>query len=143
MARCLDQAAENSGDADSLFGRAEVAGISGACFESLAMRPGPQRTRYASAAELHIIEALRLRESFYARSRALDLAGLANVRLCQGEPGEVARVGLEAVDVAAGLRSGRAAKRIHSVAIRALGEYPGVAEVTEFADVVRSRLPVA
>jgi transcriptional regulator with XRE-family HTH domain len=143
MARCLDQATENAGEAGSLFGPAEVAGISGACFESLAIRPGPQRARYASAAELHISEALRLRESFYARSRALDLAGLANVRLCQGEPGEAARVAREAVDLAAGLRSGRAAKRVHSLAIRALGEFPGVTEVTEFADVVRSRLPVA
>jgi hypothetical protein len=94
-------------------------------------------------AELHIGDALRLRASVYARSRALDLAGLANVRLCQGEPAEAVRVAGEALDAAARLRSGRAARRVHSLAIRALGDYPRVPEVEQFADAVRSRLPVA
>lgn len=79
----------------------------------------------------------------YARSRALDLAGLANVRLCQGEPGEAVRVAAEALTTAAGIRSGRAARRVHSLAIRALSAYPRIPEVAEFADMVRSRLPVA
>jgi hypothetical protein len=100
------------------------------------------RARYAARAERHIGQALLLRESFYARSRALDLAGLANVRLCQGEPGEAVRVAADALDAAAGLRSGRAARRMHFLAIRALGEYPRVPEVARFADMVRSRLPV-
>jgi hypothetical protein len=143
MARGLDQAAETAGAPGSLFGPAELAGISGACFESLAMRPGKQRPAYTASAEQHITKALRLRESFYARSRALDLAGLANVRLCQDEPGEAVRIAGDALEAAAGLRSGRAARRVHSLAIRALGEYPAVTEVTEFADMVRSRLPVA
>jgi transcriptional regulator with XRE-family HTH domain len=46
-------------------------------------------------------------------------------------------------DAAAGIRSGRAARRAHSFAIRALGEYPGNPEVAGFAGMVRSRLPVA
>jgi transcriptional regulator with XRE-family HTH domain len=143
MAPCLDLAAETAGDTGSLFGPAELAGISGACFESLAMRPGPSRAVFAAAAERHIGGALQLREPFYARSRALDLAGLANVRLCQGEPVEAVRVAADALDAAAGIRSGRAARRVHSFAIRALGAYPRNREVAGFADMVRSRLPVA
>ena len=143
MTRCLGVAEETAGQAGSLFGPAELAGISGACFEALAVRPGAQRARHAARAERHIGEALRLREPVYARSRALDLAGLANVRLCQGEPGEAVRVASSALDAAAGLRSGRAARRVHSLAIRAIGEYPRVPEVAGFADMIRSRLPVS
>lgn len=143
MAPCLALAAERAGDPGSLFGPAELAGISGACYEALATRPGPSRARYAALAERYISEALQLRELFYARSRVLDLAGLANVRLCQGEPEEAVRVAGEALDAAAMLRSGRAARRVHSLAIRALGEYPRVPEVAGLADAVRSRLPVA
>ena len=142
-APCLSQAAESAGDRGSLFGPAELAGISGACYETLATRPGPARARYAALAEQHISDALRLRASFYARSRALDLCGLANVRLCQGEPAEAVRVAGDALDTAARLRSGRAARRVHSLAIRALSDYPRVPEVEHFADAVRSRLPVA
>ncbi len=143
MAPCLSLAAESAGGPGSLFGPAELAGISGACFEALATRPAPAHAQYAALAEQHIGDALRLRASFYARSRALDLAGLANVRLYQGEPAEAVRVAGEALDAAARLRSGRAARRVHSLAIRALGEYPRVPEVEGFADAVRSRLPVA
>jgi transcriptional regulator with XRE-family HTH domain len=143
MAPCLNLAAESAGDSGSLFGPAELAGISGACYEALATRPGPVQTRYAALAEQYISDALRLREPFYARSRALDLVGLANVRLCQGEPAEAVRVAGDALDTAARLRSGRAARRVHSLAIRALGDYPRVPEVEQFADAVRSRLPVA
>jgi transcriptional regulator with XRE-family HTH domain len=143
MAPCLSLAEESADGQGSLFGPAELAGISGACYEALATRPGPARLRYSARAEQYISDALRLRQSFYARSRALDLAGLANVRLCQGEPAEAVRVAGDALDAAARLRSGRATRREHSLAIRALGEYPRVAEVEHFADAVRSRLPVA
>jgi hypothetical protein len=49
----------------------------------------------------------------------------------------------ETLDAAARLCSVRAARRVHSFVIRALGDYPRVAEVEGFADAVRSRLPVA
>jgi hypothetical protein len=143
MARCLSLAEEKAGGPSSLFGPAELAGISGACYEMLATRAGSAQSRYAARAERHIGDALRLRAAFYARSRALDLAGLANVRLCQGEPAEAVLVAGEALETATRLRSGRAARRVHSLAIRALGDYPRVPEVEQFADAVRSRLPVA
>jgi hypothetical protein len=144
MSRCLDEAACTAGDADSLFGAAELAGIAGACYEILASRvPRPQRSGHITQAEDRITEALRIRNPLYARSRALDLAGLANVRLVQGEPDEAMRTASEALDLAAGLRSDRVARRVHALAIRALDMYPAVPAVTEFSEVVRSQLPVA
>lgn len=143
MSRHLDQAVELAGDPDSLFGAAELAGIAGACFEALAAQaPLPLRARYAAEAEQRITEALGLRQDFYARTRVLDLAGLANVRLCQDEPVEAIRVAGSALESAAALRSGRAARRVHAVAIRALEQFPRLPEVADFADTVRSRLPV-
>jgi hypothetical protein len=143
MAPCLDRAAGQAGEPGSLFGAAELAGISGACFEVLVARSRPPlRAGYAARAEQHIAEALRLRQAFYARSRVLDLAGLANVRLCQDEPAEAMRTAALAMESAAGLRSGRAARRVHAVAVKALGQYPAIPEVTDFAELVRARLPV-
>ncbi len=144
MAQCLDVAGSLTGSPGSLFGAAELSGMAGACFEVLAARSGPpRRAAYVARAEGRILEALRLRDGYYARSRVLDLAGLANVRLLQGEPDEAMRNASEALDVAAALRSGRAARRMHQLAIRALEQYPGVPAVAGFAELVRSRLPVA
>ena len=144
MAPCLDQAAGLAGEPGALFGAAELAGISGACFEALAARASaPRRAAHAARAERDITVALGLREPFYVRSRVLDLAGLANVRLIQGDPYEAIRTAGDAVESAASIRSGRAARRMHALAIRALEQFPQVSQVTEFADMVRSRLPVA
>jgi transcriptional regulator with XRE-family HTH domain len=143
MAPCLGRAVGAADQPGTLFGAAELAGIAGACFEALAARSNPsQRAAYALRAEFHITDALRLRAPFYARSRVLDLAGLANVRLCQGEPVEAMRTATDALETAAALRSGRAARRVHALAIRALEQFPGVPETADFADMVRSRLPV-
>jgi hypothetical protein len=144
MALCLEEAASLTGGPDSLFGAAELAGIAGACYETLAARVRqPERASHIAQAEACITEALQLREPFYARSRVLDLAGLANVRLVQGEPEEAIRTASEALSTAVGLRSDRATRRVHGLAIRALELYPGVPAVAEFTEVVRSRLPVA
>jgi hypothetical protein len=144
MAQCLDEAASLTGMPGSLFGTAELSGMAGACFEALATRSSPpNKAAYVAQAEGYIREALRLRDGYYARSRVLDLAGLANVRLLQDEPDEAMRTASEALSVATALRSGRAARRVHQVAIRALEQYPGVPAVTGFAELVRSRLPVA
>jgi transcriptional regulator with XRE-family HTH domain len=143
MASCLDRAARLSSLPGTVFGTAELAGIAGACFETLAARARPpKRLSYAERAEQHIANALRLRETVYARSRVLDLAGLANVRLCQDEPAEAVRVAEDAMEIAAALRSGRAVRRVHALAIRALQQYPQSVEVLDFADMVRLRLPV-
>lgn len=113
-----------------LFGPAELAGISGACFEALAASsPGSRRPALAARAERHIGDALALREPFYVRSRVLDLAGLAKVRLCQDEPGEAVRVAAGAPETAVSLRSGSASRRLHALAIRAL-EVPPVTRNT-------------
>lgn len=144
MAPCLDQATSLTGGPGSLFGRAELAGMSGACYETLARRSRPsRRSAHAARAEAEIAEALQLRDSHYARSRVLDTAGLANVRLIQREPEEAMRTASQALDAAAALRSDRAARRLHTLAISALEQYPGVHAVGEFAESVRSRLPVA
>jgi hypothetical protein len=144
MERCLEEAASLAGGAGSLFGEAELAGIAGACYESLAARvPGPERARHIAQAEARISEALRLRDPLYARSRVLDLTGLANLRLVQGEPDEAMRTASEALGAAAGLRSARAARRVHALAIRALDLYPEVDAVADLAEMVRSELPVA
>lgn len=143
MAPCLDHATALAGEPGGLFSAAELAGISGACFEALATRARPsRRSAYAAQADRYITDALRLREPFYARSRALDLAGLANVRLCQGEPHEAIRTADDALQSAGALRSRRAARRLHALAIRALDQFPHVSGVADFADTVRSRLPL-
>ncbi len=144
MAPCLEQAASLTSGPGSLFGTAELAGMAGACYEALAARSSlPDRAAHAARAEAHITDALRLRDGYYARSRALDLAGLVNVRLVQGEPEEAMRTASQAIDAATALRSDRATKRMHGLAIRALDLYPEVPAVAELADMVRSRLPVA
>ena len=144
MTSCLDRASSLVDNSASLFGAAEFAGISGACFEVLAgCAAPPRRVAHARQAERHISVALELRQPFYVRSRVLDLAGLANVRLYQGEPDEAMRTAGEALESATSIRSDRTARRIHGLAIRALKQYPDVRQVTEFADMVRSRLPVA
>ena len=144
MAPCLEQAAANAGGPGSLFGTAELAGMAGACHEALAARSNPpHRATHIARAAAHITDALRLRDGYYARSRVLDLAGLANVRLLQGEPEEAAQAGTQAIDAATALRSDRAARRVHTLAIRALDQYPGVPAVADLADAVRSRLPIA
>lgn len=140
---CLEQAAALTGEPGSLFGPAELAGIAGACYEILAARTSSsQRARHAARAEAHITEALRLRTSFYARSRVLDLAGLANLRLVQGEPEEAMRVASDALATAAVLCSDRATRRVHRLAIHGLDLYPGLSAVAEFTELVRSQLPV-
>jgi hypothetical protein len=125
MAPCLTVTPDNADDAGTLFrpavrrnSPAELAGISGACYEALASRPGSARARYAALAEQHISDALRLRQPC-PRAAALDLAGLANVRLCEGEPAEAARIATDALNTAARLRSGRATRRVHCLAVRA------------------------
>jgi hypothetical protein len=118
MAPCLEQAASNAGGPGSLFSAAELAGMAGACFEALAARSGPpHRAAHIAQAEEQITDALRLRDGYYARSRVLDLAGLANVRLMQGEPEEAMRSGAQAIDAASALRSDRATRRAHTLAI--------------------------
>jgi hypothetical protein len=118
--------------------------MAGACFEALAARSSPPRqVTHIAQAEAQITDALRLRDGHYARSRVLDLAGLANVRLMQGEPEEAMQAGFQAIDAATALRSDRAARRVHTLAIRALDRYPAVPAVAELVDAVRSRLPIA
>lgn len=144
MMPCLDMAAGLAGQSqDALFGSAEIAGISGACFEILAIAaPRSGGSAYARRAERQITIALDLRHPMYVRSRALDLVGLANVRLCQREPAEAVRSATLALDAATRLRSPRLSRRIHQFAIRALEQFPQVREVPELAGTVRSRLPL-
>jgi hypothetical protein len=144
MARSLEGAASLTGGPGSVFGAAEFAGIAGACYETLAARAlQPQRASHIAQAETRITDALRLRDPFYARSRVLDLAGLAHVRLLQDEPEEAMRIASQALATASGMRSDRAARRVHHLAVRAVELYPQVAAVTEFTEMVRSSMPVA
>jgi hypothetical protein len=142
MAPCLDSAAGLADDAGHV-GPAEVAGVAGACYEALAAATtGPERASAAARAEDHVTTALRLREPYYVRSRVLDLAGLAHIRLLQAEPSEAMIVAAAALDAASGLRSQRTARRLHSLAITALDQYPAATAVPAFADAVRTRLPL-
>src|SRR6185437_2178353 len=107
VSRALDQAGElveNQHRArPPLFGHAELAGISGACFEVLACKCDVTKAgEYADRASAYITVALNGRERFYVRSRVLDLLGLANVRLTQGEPAEVVRTARMAMECAHG-----------------------------------------
>ncbi len=128
---------------EGLFGPAEVAGIAGACYELLAGRSGgSEASVYAGQAAEHINMALKARERFYVRSRVLDLLGLANVRLYQGEPGEAARIALTAVECSQGLRSARVGRRFHRFAVRGSERYPRSSEVADFAEQVRAMFAV-
>src|SRR5580658_3426899 len=143
MVRSLGEASELliSHSAPGLFGSAEMAGVSGACFEMLALRADPARARRAKQAEEYILRALNTRDPIYVRSRALDLVGLANVRLSQSELEMAMESGELALEVATKLRSLRATRRVHALAIRALEDFPGVSLVSDFAENVRCRLP--
>lgn len=141
MAPCLEHAAGLASGAGNV-GPAEVAGVAGACYETLAAVSPAGRAASAEQAARHITTALDLREPYYVRSRVLDLAGLARVRLIQGEPEEAMTTAGRALDSAVSLRSPRTARRIHALAIDALTRYPSAWPVGEFADAVRTRLPV-
>jgi transcriptional regulator with XRE-family HTH domain len=144
MARALNEASELlvNEPAPGLFGPAEIAGVSGACFEMLALAAGAARTNHAKRAEEYILRALNARDPIYARSRVLDLVGLANVHLSLSEPEMAMESGVLALEGATRLRSGRTVHRIHALAVRALDDFPGVPLVHDFAENVRCRLPV-
>lgn len=142
VAPCLDQAATLAAEG-GLVGPAEVAGVAGACYETLAaVSAGRKQATAASEAHKQITVALGIREAFYVRSRVLDLTGLARVRLIQGEPDEAAVIATGAIDMASGLRSQRVARRFHALAITALDQYPSAPGIPELADTVKARLPV-
>lgn len=65
------------------------------------------------------------RAPVYVRSRALDLVGLAEVRLCQRELEEALAAGGLALEQACRLPSARTRRRVHRLAIRALEGFPG------------------
>lgn len=129
---------------DRLFGPAEMAGISGACFEVLAAQgQGAKARSYAAQAAESIAVAVSTRQRFYVRSRVLDLIGLANVRLLQGEPGESVRTAGLALECTRGLRSARVNRQFHRLAVRGLEKFPQNAEVEGLAEQVRASLGVA
>jgi hypothetical protein len=139
---CVDLSAGLASTA-GITGPAEVAGVAGACYETLAASSeGRARAQAATQADRHIGAALDQRDPYYVRSRALDLAGLARVRLLQDEPDEAMAVGARALDAASGLRSRRTARRFHALAISAIELYPQARPVADFADSVRTRLPL-
>lgn len=144
VSRALDRArglADGAGV--GLLGPAELAGVAGACFEVLASRSGGARARaYADQAAKDINLALSSREPVYARSRAFDLAGLAEVRLRQRELEEALAAGELALEQVGRLRSARVRRRMHRLAIRVLEEFPGAGQAEVFADRVRAQVPV-
>lgn len=147
VSRALDQAVGltegQTHGGDVLLGLAEVSGVAGACFEVLARHGSGARARaYADQAARHITVALDCRAPMYVRSRALDLVGLAEVRLCQRDLEEALVVGELALEQACRLRSARTRRRVHRLAIRALKEFPGAGPAEMFADRVRAQAPV-
>jgi tetratricopeptide (TPR) repeat protein len=143
-ARALDRVVALSGadPGHPLLGPPEVAGIAGACFEVLALRSqGARSARYARLAAEHITTALGSRESFYVRSRVLDLLGLANVRLSRREPEEAIKTAALSLDQVRTLRSARARRRVHQFAVRALTHFPKSPQACEFAEKVRATIP--
>jgi hypothetical protein len=146
VARALDRAATLAGGttAHPLFGPPEIAGTAGACCEVLALRGhGPRSVRCANLAAEHITTALDSRESFYVRSRVLDLLGLANVRLAQGELEEAIRTAALSLEQISALRSSRARRRVHRFAVRAVTRFPQSPQAREFAEQVRATIPAA
>jgi hypothetical protein len=144
MARALGEALELLADQPAgLFGPAEAAGVSGACFEVLALADDAARAKHAKRAEKFILQALEDRDPVYARSRVLDLVGLANVQLSLSEPEMAMESGELALEGATRLRSCRTTQRIHALAIRALDVFPRASPVHDFAENVRCRLPVS
>jgi hypothetical protein len=144
VTRALDQVTVLAGDTPwhALFGTPEIAGTAGTCCEVLALRGhDPRSARYATLAADHIATALGSREPFYVRSHALDLLGLANVRLAQREPEEAVRMAALSLEQIATLRSSRARHRVHRFAVRALTRFPRSAQAREFAEKVRATVP--
>lgn len=142
MAPCLEQASELASGAGNV-GPAEVAGVAGACYETLAAASPNRRAASADQAARYITTALQLRDPYYVRSRVFDLAGLARIRLMQGELDEAMAAAGQALDSAVTLRSSRTARRLHGLAIDALTQYPSARPVGDYVDQVRTRLPVS
>lgn len=62
---------------------------------------------------------------------------------CQRELDEALKAGELALEQVSRLRSARASRRMHRLAIRALEEFPGSGQVAGFADRIRTQVPSA
>lgn len=141
--RATERGAERVADSDpagdpfwlEYYGLSEFYGTTGGRFLELAHRDAtlaPEATGY-------IERAIELRGDGHLRSSALDVLGLAESRLIQGEPEESARLGLDALTVVEQTPSMRV-----RVKLSELYEYTrahqSVRAITEFRDSVRPLL---
>lgn len=141
--RCLKRADDqltHARDA-TLFGQAELSGVTGACFETLMVGDHDQSERYAQRARQNTLAALGQRADSYARSRTLDLIGLANVELLTSGIDQAMSSANLAVRSAAKLRSHRVAQRLHQFATRAFELHPDEEKMWEFAELIQVRFP--
>ena len=123
------------------FTEAELNGENGHSYRDLAYRFPHQKDQAATtidrAVELFAADAKHL------RSYALNLIGLATVRLQQCEPEAAALLTDQAGELAARLRSRRVEERLRTTAANALARYPDLRAVRETHERVTTLLPTA
>jgi hypothetical protein len=116
--------------------QAEVECLAANAYTELALaEPEPAwARRHAEAAEQHTRSAIAIRGASYSRSRVLDRLRLGKVRLAQREPAEAARVGMQALEQANGMRSSALTKWLTGLAQPLQTQYATVPAVAEFGE---------
>ena len=140
----------DDGDPDWIrfFTEAELNAENAHSYRDLAYSTG-RAGRYAALAEPVMARAVTLfaqeaeQEGGYQRSYALNLVGLASVRLLQGEPVACAELVTRALEVARLVRSERVDNRIRCTAAAARREFGEVAEVAQLGERLDAQMRAA
>ena len=120
------------------YGPSEFLGTTGGRFLELAHRD----PSFAAEAADHIGRAIDLRGDGHLRSSALDVLGLAEARLVQGEPDEAATLGMAALDVVKQTPSMRVRVKLSELYEYSRG-HRNVPAINDFRDSVRPLLASA
>lgn len=123
------------------FTEAELSGENGHSFRDLAYRY-PQLTEQAAKNIDRAVELLSADES-YLRSRALNVVGMATVRLQQREPEAAVAYLRGGAELVQRLRSKRVEDRLRTTAGNLFARYPDVRSVREAHERTLAVLPVA
>ena len=125
----------------AFFTEAELSGENGHSFRDLAYRY-PQLTEQAAKNIDRAVELLSADET-YLRSRALNIVGMATVRLQQREPEAAVAYLRTGAELVQRLRSKRVEDRLRTTAGNLFARYPDVRSVREAHERTLAALPAA
>jgi hypothetical protein len=125
----------------AFFTEAELNGENGHSYRDLAYR-FPNQTEQAAKTIDRAVELFSV-DDRYLRSRALNVIGLATVRLQQREPEAAAHLAASASDLVVRLRSKRVEDRLRTTIGNALARYPDLKIVRETHEMIGGLLPAS